>query len=104
MLLMMTWKAQSAEQRVLRLAPGRTDYNYWRDLWAFRELFGILAWRDVAVRYKQMVIGVLWAVIRPILSVFIFTAIFDRLAKLPTDGTAPYPLMVFAGMLPWVLF
>jgi lipopolysaccharide transport system permease protein len=86
------------------LEPGRADYNYWRDVWGFRELFFILAWRDVAVRYKQTIIGVAWAVVRPFLTMLIFTLIFGRLAKLPSDGTAPYPIMVFAGMLPWFLF
>jgi lipopolysaccharide transport system permease protein len=67
-------------------------------------LFAILAWRDLAVRYKQTIIGVAWAVIRPILSMLIFTVLFNRVAKLPSDGHAPYPVMVFAGMLPWFLF
>ena len=74
------------------------------DLWAYRELFAILAWRDLAVRYKQTVIGVAWAVIRPVLTMLIFTVVFGRLAHLQSDGVAPYPVMVFAGMLPWFLF
>jgi lipopolysaccharide transport system permease protein len=86
------------------LAPGRADRRYWRDLWAYRELFLILAWRDVAVRYKQTVIGVAWAVVRPFLTMVVFTVVFGRLAKLPSAGGAPYPIMVFAGMLPWFLF
>lgn len=86
------------------LSPGAADRHYWRDLWAYRELFAILAWRDVAVRYKQTVIGIAWAVVRPFLTMVIFTVIFGRLAKLPSDGGAPYPVMVFAGMLPWFLF
>ena len=96
---------QPAESpHLLVLEPGRTGKNYWRDIWAFRELFAILAWRDVAVRYKQTVIGVAWAVVRPLLTMVIFTVIFGRLAKLPSAGAAPYPIMVFAGMLPWFLF
>ena len=98
----MSQPAESAH--VLVLEPGRTEKHYWRDIWAFRELFAILAWRDVAVRYKQTVIGVAWAVVRPFLTMIIFTVIFGRLAKLPSAGTAPYPIMVFAGMLPWFLF
>jgi lipopolysaccharide transport system permease protein len=90
--------------RITILAPGRAERNYWRDLWAYRELFAILAWRDVSVRYKQTVIGVAWAVVRPALTVVVFTIIFGNLAKLPTDGAAPYAVMVFAGMLPWFLF
>src|SRR6476620_5615821 len=92
------------QEREVLLERGRADLNYWRDLWTFRELFAILAWRDVAVRYKQTAIGVMWAVIRPFATVVIFTIIFGRLANLPTDGTTPYPIMVLAGMLPWVLF
>lgn len=88
----------------LILEPGRADRNYWRDLWAYRELFAILAWRDVAVRYKQTVIGVLWAVIRPLVTMVIFSVVFGRIAKLPSEASAPYPVMVFAGMLPWFLF
>ena len=88
----------------LVLAPGRAERHYWRDLWAYRELFAILAWRDVAVRYKQTVIGVGWAVVRPFLTMVVFTVVFGRLAKFPSEGGVPYPVMVFAGMLPWFLF
>jgi lipopolysaccharide transport system permease protein len=91
-------------EHILILEPGRAEKNYWTDLWRYRELFLILAWRDVAVRYKQTIIGVAWAVIRPFLTVVVFTVIFGKLAGLPSDGTVPYALMVFAGMLPWYLF
>jgi lipopolysaccharide transport system permease protein len=97
-------KANLTHERVLVLEAGRAERHYWRDLWTYRELFAILAWRDLAVRYKQTIIGVAWAVIRPILSMLIFTVVFNRVAKLPSDGHAPYPVMVFAGMLPWFLF
>ncbi|RTL71305.1 MAG: ABC transporter permease [Hyphomicrobiales bacterium] len=98
-------RAGAAEQeRVVILEAGRATRNYWRDLWHYRELFAILAWRDVAVRYKQTVIGLAWALLRPFLTMVIFTVIFGRIAKLPADGTAPYPIMVFAGMMPWFLF
>jgi lipopolysaccharide transport system permease protein len=100
----MNQQAASSPPRVLVLEPGRAERHYWRDLWAYRELFAILAWRDVAVRYKQTVIGIAWAVIRPFITMVVFTIIFGRLAKLPSDGATPYPLMVFAGMLPWYLF
>jgi lipopolysaccharide transport system permease protein len=96
--------AEPAAERLLVLEPGRAERNYWRDLWVYRELFAILAWRDLAVRYKQTVIGVAWAVLRPFLTMIIFTVLFGKLAKMPTDGAAPYPVMVFAGMLPWFLF
>lgn len=92
------------DEQVLILEPGRADAHYWLDLWRYRELFLILAWRDVSVRYKQTVIGVAWALIRPLLTMVVFTVIFGRVAKLPSDGNAPYALMVFAAMLPWTLF
>ena len=86
------------------LEAGRADRNYWADLWRFRELFAILAWRDVAVQYKQTVIGIAWALVRPLLTTLIFTGLFSRIARLPSEGATPYPLMVMAGMLPWFLF
>jgi len=89
---------------VIIIEPGRHELNYWRDLWRYRELFYVLAWRDVAVRYKQTVIGIAWAIIRPLLTTLVFAIVFGRIAKLPSDGSAPYPLMVFAGMLPWTFF
>ena len=88
----------------LVIEPGRAFTNYWRDLWHYRELFLILAWRDIAVRYKQTIIGAAWAAIRPLLTMLIFTIVFGKLARLPTEGAAPYPIMVFAGLLPWFLF
>ena len=87
----------------LIIEAGNTERNYWRDLFRYRELFYFLAWRDVLVRYKQTVIGVLWAVIRPLLTMLVFTFVFSRIAKLPAEGV-PYPVMVFAAMLPWQLF
>lgn len=86
------------------LEPGRTEKNYWRDLWLFRELFYILSWRDIKVRYKQTVIGAAWSIIRPLLTTIIFTIVFSRVAKLSAPGGAPYAIMVFAGMLPWQFF
>jgi lipopolysaccharide transport system permease protein len=88
----------------LIIEAGRAERHYWRDLWQYRELFRVLAWRDVAVRYKQTVIGAAWAVIRPFLTMIVFTVIFGKLANLPSDGTAPYAILVFAGMLPWTFF
>jgi len=93
----------STEPEII-IEPGRTEQNYWADLWRYRELFLILAWRDLSVRYKQTIMGVLWAVLRPFLTMVVFTVIFGRIAKLPSDGNAPYALMVFAAMLPWSLF
>src|ERR1019366_9741282 len=100
----MTPKDNRTHERVLVLEAGRSERHYWRDLWTYRELFAILAWRDLAVRYKQTAIGVAWALIRPILSMLVFTVLFSRVAKLPSVGHAPYAVMVFAGMLPWFLF
>lgn len=87
----------------LILEAGRADRQYWRDLWRYRELFFILAWRDVAVRYKQTVIGIAWAFVRPFMTMVVFTVVFGRIAKLPTEGAAPYAVLVFAGLLPWTL-
>ncbi len=92
----------TGESEIL-IEAGHTERNYWRDLFRYRELFYFLAWRDVLVRYKQTVIGILWAVLRPFLTMLVFVFIFGRIAKLPSEGV-PYPLMVFAGMLPWQLF
>src|ERR1700728_5437923 len=83
---------------------GRPESHYWLDLWRYRELFRVLAWRDLSVRYKQTAIGVLWALIRPLLTMLVLTIVFGRIAKLPTEGNAPYALMVFAGILPWTFF
>jgi len=90
--------------RHLVLEAGRADRQYWRDLWRYRELFFILAWRDVAVRYKQTVIGLAWAFVRPFMTMVVFTIVFGKIAKLPSEGAAPYAVMVFAGLLPWTLF
>jgi len=88
----------------LIIEPGRTEKNYWRDLWRYRELFLILAWRDLAVRYKQTAVGVVWAVVRPFLTMLILTVIFSRIARLNPPGDVPYALFVMAGMLPWQFF
>jgi lipopolysaccharide transport system permease protein len=90
--------------QLIVIEQGRQERNYWFDLWRYRELFRVLAWRDLAVRYKQTVIGVAWALIRPFLTMLVFTIVFGRIAKLPSEGAAPYALMVFAGLLPWTFF
>jgi lipopolysaccharide transport system permease protein len=87
----------------LIIEAGRTESQYWKDLWRYRELFYFLAWRDILVRYKQTVIGIAWALIRPFLTMVVFTVVFGTLAKLPSEG-APYPILVFAAMLPWQFF
>jgi len=88
----------------LVIEPGRTERNYWRDLWRYRELFYFLAWRDILVRYKQTVIGVAWALIRPFLTMVVLTFVVSKVARLQAPGSLPYPLMVFAAMLPWQFF
>ncbi|MBW4603182.1 MAG: ABC transporter permease [Calothrix sp. FI2-JRJ7] len=87
----------------LVIEAGRTEQQYWKDLWRYRELFYFLAWRDILVRYKQTAIGMAWALIRPFLTMVVFTVVFGNLAKLPSEGV-PYPILVFAGMLPWQFF
>jgi lipopolysaccharide transport system permease protein len=87
----------------LIIEAGRTEAHYWRDLWRYRDLFVFLAWRDLLVRYKQTVFGVLWAVLRPLLTMLVFVVIFGRVAGLPSDGV-PYALLVLGGMLPWQFF
>lgn len=96
-------RTQLASQRLV-IEAGRAEAQYWRDLWAYRELFAVLAWRDVAVRYKQTVIGIAWALIQPLLTMVVLTVIFGRVADLPSDGAAPYAIMVFVALLPWQLF
>ncbi len=93
----------SKEQFSLVIEAGRTERHYWKDLWRYRELFYFLAWRDILVRYKQTVIGIAWAVLRPFLIMVVFTLVFGKLAKLPSDN-APYPILVFAALLPWQFF
>ncbi len=91
-------------QKELVIEAGRSESQYWKDLWRYRELFYFLAWRDILVRYKQTVIGIAWALIRPFLTMVVFTIVFSLLAKLPSEGNAPYPIMVFAALLPWQFF
>jgi len=85
------------------IEPGRGAIHYWRDIWRYRELFFFLAWRDILVRYKQTAIGIVWSVLRPFLTMVVFTVVFGKLAKLPSNGI-PYPVMVYAAMLPWQFF
>lgn len=86
------------------IEPGKTEKNYWRDLWRYRELFYILSWRDIKVRYKQTVLGVLWAVVRPLLTMLVLAFVFGRMAKFGQQSTVPYEIIVFAGVLPWLFF
>jgi len=74
-----------------------------KELWRYRELLYFLTWRDIKVRYKQTVLGALWAIIQPVMNMVVFTLFFGRLAKMPSDGV-PYPIFVYAGLLPWTYF
>lgn len=87
----------------LIIRAGKTEERYWKDIWQYRELFYFLSWRDILVRYKQTVIGIAWSVIRPLLTMIVLTIVFGKLANLPSNGV-PYPILVFAAMLPWQFF
>ncbi len=91
-------------ENTIIIEAGRSEKHYWADLWRYRELFYILSWRDITVRYKQTAIGILWVILRPLLTMVVLTVVFGRLAKLPSDGNVPYAIMVYAAMLPWQFF
>jgi lipopolysaccharide transport system permease protein len=91
------------KQTEIILRPGMGAGHYWLELWRFRELFFFLAWRDILIRYKQTAIGIAWSILRPLLTMIVFTVIFGKLARLPSEGV-PYPIMVFTAMLPWQFF
>lgn len=93
---------EGVQHRIV-IEAGRAEKQYWRDLWRYRELLYFLSWRDILVRYKQTVVGVAWSLIRPLLTMVVFTVVFGKLAKMPSEGV-PYPLLVMAGMLPWQFF
>lgn len=90
--------------REIIIEPKASYRHYWRDLWDYRELFAFLAWRDISVRYRQTVIGVAWSIIRPVLTMIVFSVVFGGIAKLPAPSGAPYPLLVFSALLPWQFF
>ena len=96
-------KNLDAEAFDLIIEPNWTASTFFKELVRYRELFYFLAWRDILVRYKQTVIGIAWSVIRPFLTMMVFSVVFGRLAKLPNEGV-PYPLLVFSAMLPWQYF
>ena len=95
--------SNNEDEGYLVIEAGKSEKHYWADLWRYRELFYFLSWRDILVRYKQTVIGIAWSVIRPLLTMLVFTIIFGRIAKLPSDN-APYPILVFTALLPWQFF
>jgi lipopolysaccharide transport system permease protein len=96
-------EGQTSQMPEIIIEAGRTEQQYWRDLWRYRELFYFLAWRDILVRYKQTAIGVIWALLRPFLTMMVFVIVFGRIARMPSGGI-PYPILVFAAMLPWQFF
>jgi len=97
------WVNHMRSSNKLIIRAGNTEEQYWKDIWQYRELFYFLSWRDILVRYKQTVIGIAWSVIRPLLTMIILTIVFGKLANLPSNGV-PYPILVFAAMLPWQFF
>lgn len=96
-------KNLSESEYDLIIETGRTELHYWKDLWRYRELFFFLSWRDILVRYKQTILGIAWSVLRPLLTMIVFAIIFGKFAKLPSAGI-PYPIFVYAAMLPWQFF
>lgn len=102
----MTTSSSAQGTPALILEPGRSARHYWRDLWHYRELLVLLAWRDIQVRYKQAALGIAWALLQPTVTMVLFTFVFGRLARMPTGGlpAEAYPLLVVAGLLPWQLF
>lgn len=91
-------------QSELIVEAGRSEKHYWQDLWRYRELFYFLAWRDILVRYKQTAVGMAWALLQPFLTMIVLTVVFGKIAKLPSEGGAPYPILVFSALLPWQFF
>jgi lipopolysaccharide transport system permease protein len=94
---------RDALQHEVVIRQGIGERHYWRDLWAKRELIYFLAWRDVIVKYKQTMVGILWVLIRPVFTLMVFTLVFGRIAALPSSNV-PYPLLVFSGLMPWLFF
>lgn len=94
---------EANKSNILTIESGRSEKNYWLDLWHFRELAGFLTWRDIKVRYKQAAIGVAWVVLQPLIQTVLLTLVFSKLAKMP-DGGLPYPMIVISGLLPWQFF
>ena len=97
-------QAEAAPHYDLVVEAGRGERRYWRDLWHYRELFYFLAWRDILVRYKQTVIGIAWALLRPLLTILVFTVVFGQLAGMAEGTEAPYAVLVCAALLPWQFF
>ncbi len=97
-------KGTTLEKNEIIIRPGKKISHYWKELWAYRELFLFLSWKDILIRYKQAALGISWSIVRPFLTMVVFTIVFGKVAKLPSDTGVPYPIMVFAAMLPWQFF
>lgn len=97
-------KSRDSKDLEVEITAGGTQRHYWHDLWRYRELFYFLAWRDLLVRYKQTVVGVAWAVLRPLLTLLVLVIVFGKLAGMEAGQSAPYPIIVFCGLLPWQFF
>jgi lipopolysaccharide transport system permease protein len=91
------------ELPVTRIEPPSGVTLNFREMWVYRELLYFLIWRDIKVRYKQTVLGVAWAILQPLLTMVIFSLVFGRMAKIPSDGI-PYPVFALAGLVPWLFF
>lgn len=90
--------------QIMILEAGRSNQHYWKDLWASRDVTWILALRDISVRYKQSALGILWVLLRPLFTMLVFTMVFEKIARLASEGGLPYPILVLSGMVPWILF
>lgn len=88
---------------IVVIEPNKKLKNYWREIWSYRELFYFLAWRDIVVRYKQTIVGIAWSIVRPVVTIVVFTVVFGKVAALPSEGI-PYIILVTAATLPWQLF
>lgn len=91
------------EQNITIIEPKRLEHHYINELWRYRELFIFFAWRDILIRYKQTALGITWSLIRPLTTMIIFTIVFNKIAKLPSNDV-PYPILIFSAMLPWQFF
>lgn len=91
-------------KNIIILESGRSNQRYWRDLWLARDVTWILALRDISVRYKQSALGISWVILRPLFTMLVFTLVFEKIARLSSEGGMPYPILVLSGMVPWVLF
>jgi len=95
---------QQVHEPLLVIDAHKAEQQYWRDLWAYRELAAFLAWRDILVRYKQTAMGIAWAVVRPLLLMLVGTFIFEKVLRQPSVGDVPYAILVYCGVLPWQFF